>query len=73
MFKDFFAQSDYLIWPLIGLLIFMILFVGVLAYVFFGLRDQKKVDEIASLPLFEDSATDSRPHVSNQADGRAHS
>ncbi len=72
MFQDYFAQSDHLIWPLIGLLIFVLLFVGVLAYVFLGLRDKKKVDEIAALPLAEDSATDGRLNVPSQADGRAH-
>jgi cbb3-type cytochrome oxidase subunit 3 len=72
MFQDYFAQSDHLIWPLIGLVIFVLLFVGVLAYVFLGLRDKEKVDEIAALPLAEDSATDNRMDVSSQADGRAH-
>ena len=72
MFQDYFAQSDHLIWPLIGLMIFVLLFVGVLAYVFLGLRDKEKVDEIAALPLEEDSATDNRMDVSSQADGRAH-
>jgi len=72
MFQDYFAQSDHLIWPLIGLVIFVLLFVGVLAYVFLGLRDKEKVDEIAALPLVEDSATDNRLNVPSQADGRAH-
>jgi cbb3-type cytochrome oxidase subunit 3 len=72
MFQEYYAQSEHLIWPLVGLLIFVMLFVGVLAYVFFGLRDQEKVDEIAALPLFEDSATDNCLNDSNQADGRAH-
>ena len=71
MFQEYFADSEHLIWPLVGLVIFVMLFVGVLAYVFFGLRDKDKVDEIAALPLFEDSATDDRLNVSNQADGRA--
>ena len=71
MFQEYFADSEHLIWPLVGLLIFVMLFVGVLAYVFFGLRDKDKVDEIAALPLFEDSATDGSLNVSNQADGRA--
>jgi len=71
MFQDYFAQSDHLIWPLIGLVIFVLLFVGVLAYVFLGLRDKEKVDEIAALPLAEDSAGDNRLNVPSQADGRA--
>ena len=72
MFQEYFAQSEHLIWPLVGLLIFVMLFVCVLAYVFFGLRDKEKVDEVAALPLFDDSAADGRLDVSNQADGRAH-
>ncbi len=73
MFQEFYAQSEHLIWPLVGLLFFVLFFVGVLAYVFLGLRDQDKVDEIAALPLAEDSATDNLLNVSRQPDGRAHS
>ena len=71
MFQDYFAQSDHLIWPLIGLIIFVLLFVGVLAYVFLGLRDKDKVDELAALPLADDSATDDHLNAPSQADGRA--
>ncbi len=71
MFQDYFARSDHLIWPLMGLLIFVLLFVGVLAYVRLGLRDKNKVDEIAALPLAEDSATDDHPKNPSLADGRA--
>ncbi len=71
MFQDYFAQSDHLIWPLLGLVIFVLFFVGVLAYVFLGLRDKDKVDEIAALPLAQDSATDDYPNIPSQADGRA--
>ena len=60
MFQDYFAQSDHLIWPLVGLVIFVLFFVGVLAYVFLGLRDKEKVDEIAALPLADDSTADGR-------------
>ncbi len=58
MYQDFFAKSDLLVWPLVGLLIFTSLFVGMLAYVFLGLRDRKKIDEIAALPLAPESDTD---------------
>ncbi len=60
MFQDYFAQSYHLIWPLVGLVIFVLFFVGVLAYVFLGLRDKDKVDEIAALPLADDSTADGR-------------
>jgi len=72
MFQDYFANSPHLIWPLVGLMIFVLLFVGVLAYVFLGLRDRDKVNEIAALPLADDTATAAQPTISSQADGRAH-
>ena len=72
MFQEYFADSEHLIWPLVGLLIFVMLFVGVLAYVFLGLRDQDKVDEIAALPLADDTATDGDLNPVSQANGRAH-
>ena len=72
MFQDYFANSDQLIWPLVGLLIFVLFFVGVLAYVFLGLRDKEKVDRMAALPFAEDSETDNRLNIPSKADGRAH-
>ena len=72
MFQEFYAQSEHLIWPLVGLLFFVLFFIGVLAYVFLGLRDQDKVDEIAALPLADDTATEGRLTRSGQADGRVH-
>jgi len=65
MFQDFFARSEMLIWPLVGLLIFIAIFAGMLAYTFFGLRDRRKIDEIAALPLADDYEND------GQAEGRA--
>ena len=64
MFQEFFAKSDLLIWPLVGLIIFVAIFLGVLAFVFFGLRDQDKIDEIAALPLEPDTGE-------GHAEGRA--
>lgn len=70
MFQDFFAKSDHLIWPLLGLIIFVLIFIGVLAYVFLGLRDREKIDAIAALPLEPDSGVDSnaRGHANGRAD-----
>ncbi len=51
MYQEFFAKSDHLIWPLLGLVIFVSIFLGVLAYVFFGLRDKSKIESVANLPL----------------------
>lgn len=60
MFQDYFARSDHLIWPLVGLLIFAALFCGVLAYVVLGLRDREKLDQLAALPL-EPETVDETP------------
>jgi len=58
MYQEFYANSSHLIWPLLGLVIFVSIFIGVLAYVFFGLRDRDKIDELAAMPLAPDSGTD---------------
>ncbi len=55
MFQNYFAQSDLLIWPLIGLIIFLASFVGVVLYVGIGLRDRKKREHLSRLPLQTDS------------------
>ena len=72
MFQDYFANSDQLIWPLVGLLIFVLFFVGVLAYVFLGLRDKDKVDRMAALPFTGDGTNDDSLNIPSKADGRAH-
>lgn len=55
MFQEFFAKSDLLTWPLVGLMIFVAIFVGVVAFVVFGLRDRRKIDEVSALPLADDT------------------
>lgn len=56
MFQEFFhGRAELLIWPLLGLGIFLTSFVFVLAYVVLGLRDGRKRNEIAALPLAEDT------------------
>ncbi len=65
MYQEFYARSDLLVWPLVGLLIFIAVFLGVLAFTFFGLHDRRKIDEIAALPLEPDHEIDS------PAEGRA--
>jgi len=71
MFQEYFAGSEHLMWPLAGLLIFVLLFVGVLAYVFFGLRDRDRVDALAALPLAEDTYAEGILNDPIQAEGRA--
>lgn len=53
MIKEFLAQSPHLIFPLVGLVIFLTMFLMVLGYVFIGLRRSGEVAPLAALP-FED-------------------
>nr|MEE4269566.1 hypothetical protein [Candidatus Krumholzibacteria bacterium] len=66
MFQEFYAKSDLLAWPMVGLLIFVAIFVGVVAFVVFGLKDKNTLDEVSSLPLADDTGE-------NQAEGRPES
>jgi len=70
MFQEFYSRSDHLVWPLVGLLIFLAVFAGVLAYTFFGLRDGGDLDEIAALPLADDQGPDEQG-TDSQAERRA--
>ena len=65
MYQEFYNRSDLLVWPLVGLIIFLAVFLGVLAFTFLGLRDRKTIDAIAALPLEPDNEIDS------PAEGRA--
>lgn len=51
MYAQFYADNPLLFWPLVGLVIFVLSFAGVLIYVLFGLRDRRKVERLARLPL----------------------
>jgi hypothetical protein len=67
MIQEFLARSDQLLWPVAGLLLFLTLFCGVLALVWFGMRDPEKLAELASLPLADDAgqppvARKEKPH-----------
>ena len=72
MYQEYLASSSYLIWPLIGLIIFVTMFLGVLAYVFLGLRDKTKVDDLAALPFEPEFPIDSGT-IKDLANGRARS
>jgi hypothetical protein len=54
MYSEFYSGSGLLIWPFIGLFIFLASFAGVLLYVFIGLRDEGKRRHLAELPLQDD-------------------
>jgi hypothetical protein len=51
MFQDYFAGSDLLLWPLLGLLLFVASFAAILYHVATNLRDRRAVEHLASLPL----------------------
>ena len=65
MFQEYFADSEHLIWPLVGLVIFVTMFLGVLAFMFLGLRDKDKLAKMAALPLEPEISADT------EADRRA--
>ena len=58
MFQEFFSRSTLLAWPLAGLLLSITFFVGVLAFVFLGLRDRRHVQDLASLPFDAEETVD---------------
>lgn len=55
MYKEFYSHSELMNWPLVGLSIFFLTFLAVLAYVFFGLRKSREIDRMAALPLDDDT------------------
>ena len=54
MYQEFYANSDLMILPVIGLCMFFVSFVLVLAWVVFGLRKSSMPAEMAQLPLHDD-------------------
>jgi cbb3-type cytochrome oxidase subunit 3 len=52
--EDFFLASRGLIWPLIGLLIFVGGFAAAMVYILVSLKDRAKRDRLAALPLDDD-------------------
>ena len=51
MFEQFYAKSELLNWPIVGLIIFVTAFVAVMLYVFVGLRNSRSLEHLAQLPL----------------------
>ena len=71
MFAEFYSQNPLLFWPLVGLAIFVVSFTAVLLYVLVGLRDKRKVDYLAALPLESESELSVDPRDAGVAGGRA--
>lgn len=67
MYQEFYAKSGLLIWPLVGLVIFITIFLAVLGYVFIGLKNGNKIDKIAAMPLDNETESEFDAH----AEGRA--
>jgi len=56
MFQEFFAsRMDLLLGPKLAFGLFFTVFLGILIWVFFGLRDEEELKRIASLPLEDDT------------------
>jgi hypothetical protein len=66
MYQQFYQSSSLLIWPLVGLLLFVASFAAVLFYVIVGLRDRRSLDHLAGLPL----DSDERPATTGDAEGK---
>jgi cbb3-type cytochrome oxidase subunit 3 len=56
MSQEFFASRlDLLLGPQLAFGLFFVFFLGVLAWVFFGMKNKEEVNRIASLPLEDDT------------------
>jgi len=56
MFQEFFSsRMDLLLGPKLAFGLFFLVFLLVLAWVFFGLRNDEELKRIAALPLEDDS------------------
>ena len=53
--KEFFASRiDLMLLPQLAFWLFLLVFLGVLAWAIFGLRDKEELRRIAALPLEDD-------------------
>ena len=57
MLQSHFDGSEWLILLLIALVFFFVFFLGVLVRVFFGMRDRRQVEELATLPFASETAS----------------
>lgn len=55
MFQEFLAHSRQLTWPLVALVMFFLVFLGVVIYVVRSMVRHKSFDHVASLPLEDDA------------------
>jgi hypothetical protein len=60
VFQEFYRSSEWLTLPLIALVFFFAFFVGVLVWVFFGMRDAGRVDRLSDLPFSSEHRRASR-------------
>ena len=62
MFAHWFHGSHLLVWPLVGLGIFFAAFLAVLLWVILGMRDERRLARLSSLPLEDDRG----PHAAER-------
>jgi cbb3-type cytochrome oxidase subunit 3 len=55
MLQEFLAQSRHLLWPLLSLVLFFLVFIGVLVYVIRSVVRRREFDHVAALPLDDDA------------------
>lgn len=60
MFQEFHQGNEWLVLPVIALVFFFAFFLAVLWRVAFGMRDARKLEHLASLPLSDAREPDSR-------------
>jgi cbb3-type cytochrome oxidase subunit 3 len=60
VYQELFRGSDLLQWPIVGLLLFFLAFLGVVVYALAGIR-KKRIDHVASLPLEDDDPDPAGP------------
>ena len=57
MFQQYYQGNEWLSLPLVALVFFFVFFLGVLVRVFFGMRDRRQVEELATLPFASETAS----------------
>lgn len=55
MYQQYYRTSEWLTLPLVTLVFFFVFFLAVLARVAFGMRDRRRLDEVATLPFRGDA------------------
>jgi len=65
MYQEFYATSDLMILPLIGMSLFLVAFIAILFWVIVGLRDSPLPRYMANLPLSDGPVVDENQEESS--------